>query len=273
MAIMGNLAGYYGMMGQKYNPAPPDPVEKSYKAHNAGVEQQAVDYGNIMESYKKLLAGAGSTDNQVTPAQYQYQPSTDVTNSMGMQQNLAQTGGYSPEDIANIRARGISPIRSIYSSANRNLKRQQGLSGGYSPNAAAGQAKLAREMSEQIGGAVTNVNANLAQNIAGNKMAGANSYAGTAGQQSALQNNIGMQNVESINAANRFNIGNKANIAGQAIQGMTSLYGTTPALVNTFGNQALQSAGLQNQIQQQANTTGLNQVGKVLSSADQNRRY
>lgn len=263
MSIIGNANV------RQFGARPPvvDPLEKSFKTHNAAVEQQGIDYSGIMKGYQNMLAGAGQAGNQVTPQSYAYQGSPDVTSALATQKGLAETGGYSPEGIANIRERGISPIRSIYSSANRNLNRQRGLSGGYSPNMVAGQAKMAREMSEQMGGAMNNVNASLAQNIAGNRLQAAPQYAQTAGQQSGLQNQIGMANVESANAANKFNVGNKTDIEGRALQGMSGLYGTTPALVNTFGNQAMQGAGLQNTIQQQANATGLNQVGAGL------RRY
>lgn len=170
-------------------------IPGSYGLYNTAIEQQAGDYGNIMNAYKGLQNG---------PA---------VQNL----QDLATTGGYSEADKQNIRERGISPIRSIYSSANRDIDRQRSLQGGYSPNYTASKAKMAREQSNIISDKVTDVNAQLAQNVATNRINTAGTY---------------------------------ANAAIQPVQGQQSLYGTTPALASTFGNQALGAAQLQNQINQ-----------------------
>ena len=48
-------------------------------------------------------------------------------------QQFAQTGGFSPEDLANIRARAVSPVRAVYANAQQNVNRQRALQGGYSP--------------------------------------------------------------------------------------------------------------------------------------------
>lgn len=170
-------------------------IPGSYGLYNTAVNQQAGDYSNIMQGYKDLAS---------SPA---YQNTA----------NLAATGGYSDADQANIRERGISPIRSIYASAQQNVDRNKALQGGYSPNYNAVQAKMAREQSGAISDATTNVNAQLAQNIAQNKMQMAPQFAAQA---------------------------------SKPLEGQQSIYGTTPALSNLFGNQALQAATLQNNINQ-----------------------
>jgi hypothetical protein len=170
-------------------------VTGAYGLYNTAVGQQAQDYGNIMAGYQNLPSTPG------------YQNTA----------NLAATGGYSDQDKEDIRARGISPIRSIYSSAQQNVDRNKALQGGYSPNYNATQAKMARDESQQISDATTNVNATLAQNIAQNKIGLAPTY---AAQETA------------------------------PLEGQKSLYGTTPALASTFGTQALQAANLQNNINQ-----------------------
>ena len=48
----------------------------------------------------------------------------DPFNSYGGFTEFSQTGGYSPNDIANMRARGISPIRAAYANAERELGRE-----------------------------------------------------------------------------------------------------------------------------------------------------
>jgi hypothetical protein len=45
---------------------------------------------------------------------------------------------------------------------------------------------------------------------------------------------------------------------------MTSLYGTTPALAQLFGNQALQGAQFQNQINQQGQEGKLQLIGQLM---------
>jgi hypothetical protein len=171
-----------------------NPLTDQYKVYNTGVQQQAGDYSNIMDEYKKLL-------------------------------DLSKTGGYSDTDIANIRERSISPIRSVYAGANRDVDRQRALQGGYSPNYAAVKAKMAREQSDVIGNQTTNINADLAQRIAQNKLSS----------------------------------------IPQAISGMTSLYGTTPALSSLYGNQALQGAQLQEQIKQRKSQQGLDTISRLMS--------
>jgi len=170
-------------------------VTGAYGLANTAINQQAGDYSNIMKGYQDLASSPG------------YQNTA----------NLAMSGGYSPEDISSIRERGISPIRSIYASANRDVDRQKAIQGGYSPNYAAVKAKMAREMSDTISNQETNVNAGLAERIAQNKIQMAPQFAAQA---------------------------------EKPLQNQQSLYGTTPALSSLFGNQALQAAQLQNNINQ-----------------------
>jgi hypothetical protein len=173
--------------------AGPVGTEGAFGLYNTAVEQQAKDYDNIMSGYKGF-------------------------NSSAPMQNfseLAATGGYSEQGKQDLRERGVSPIRSIYANANRDVDRQKALQGGYSPNYTAAKTKLARDLSQDIGDRVTSVNAGIAQNVASNRV--------------GLAPGLASQSF--------------APLSGQA-----SLYGTTPALANTFGNQAMNSAQLQNQI-------------------------
>jgi len=78
-------------------------------------------------------------------------------------QNFADTGGYSKDDLANIRERSISPLRSVYANANREVDRSRALSGGYSPGFGVLKARMAREQGQAISDANTNVNADIAQ--------------------------------------------------------------------------------------------------------------
>jgi hypothetical protein len=87
-------------------------------------------------------------------------------------QQFARTGGFSPEDLANIRARSISPVRAVYSNAQREVNRQRALQGGYSPGFQALQARMAREQSQGAADAYTDVEANIAEMVQKGKLAG-----------------------------------------------------------------------------------------------------
>jgi hypothetical protein len=122
--------------------------------------------------------------------------------------DFATTGGFSPRDIQNIRAQSIAPIRSIVSSGIQEVNRQGKM--GNAPNKVAALAKISREGAYETADATTNAEANIARMIQSGKLAG------LGGLQSGM---LG------------------------AMQGMTSLYGSTPGMANTFGNQVLSSTG------------------------------
>lgn len=257
------------------------PLSTQYDLYNQGVKQQAGDYDSIMQGYKDLAAKASSlpapgsyTSQQMTPAQATYKQSGDLTGAISNLQQLSNTGGYSGQDIADLRARGVSPIRSVYSSAQSNIDRAKSLQGGYSPNYTAATAKLTRDESQQIADATQNVNAGIAQNVAANKLQVAPQLASVTAGQSDLANNIGGQNTDRVNNAVASNIANSNNASQfniqsalqnpalnaqlEALNGQRSLYGTTPALASLFGTQALQGANLQ---------AGINNSGNQLNSA------
>lgn len=88
-------------------------------------------------------------------------------------QGFANTGGYSPEDVAAMRQRAQSGVTAAYGNTMMNLDRARALGGvGGSPNYIAAVSKAQRELPQQLSDATTNVNATLAQQIAGNKLQG-----------------------------------------------------------------------------------------------------
>lgn len=165
------------------------------------------DYGNIMNRYGSFLDSPG-----VTPHFGAY----------GGYQNFANTGGYSPEDVQNIRARGVAPMRAVYANAQQNLDRNRTLQG-YSPNYAAASSKMARELGYGLADAGTNVEAALADAIRQGKLAGLG----------------GMTNIDSARTS--------AELANQSaklqgMSGMSNMYSATPGMANMFGNQMLDSS-------------------------------
>lgn len=242
--------------------APSVPFQKfgDPNTFTSAATQQAHDYDKIMGNYEDILNRSKSnplTYSNVSPQLTQYKTSTDVDKSLTDLSGLADTGGYSESDKAALRERGVSPIRSVFSSAQRNIDRAKGLSGGYSPNFGAVTAKMAREQASEIGNAMNNVNAGIAQNVAANRLSAAPAYASAAQRENEARTGAETHNADIMNQINEFNASNNME-AGRfnrgtqlgAVEGMKSLYGTTPALTSLFGQQIGQ-ATQQNQNQQQ----------------------
>jgi hypothetical protein len=147
-------------------------------------------------------------------------------------QDMAMTGGFTPQGIQDIRARAIAPTRAIYENAQNDLKTQMARTGGYMPNYAAAQADLARKSNYGVSDANISANAGIAQMIQQGRMQG-------------LQGLTGAQ------------LG--------ALQGMTGMFGASPGLAGTFGNQVLganqQNLGLQS-LQNQESDQLVNQKVK-----------
>lgn len=286
----------------------PKPQGNIRNVYDAAVTQNADDYDNIREGYDSLQQRARSNQNN-SPLNYvpvnpifnrniqgiNYQRSDDLNTAITGLKDYSNTGGYSDADIGNIRERGISPIRSIYDSARRGVERNKVLQGGYAPNYGAVMSKMARESAGQIGDVTTRVNADIAKMVASGKLSGLQSLGSVASRDNELMNqanarNTEMQNevermnadeqrrVDELNAAERArvdtlnrgvdqqNFNNELN----AVQGKQSLYGTTPALTQTFANQALQdnaqsmqAVTTANNIKQQRANVGLNLIGRL----------
>jgi len=132
--------------------------------------------------------------------------------------NFAETGGYTPRDIGNIRARAVSPIRSMYAGANREVDRQRALQGGYSPGYGVLKARLAREGSSALSDATTNAEAMIAGLVNQGKQFGTSgllSAYGTTPGRSALAGNQALQSTQQRLAGE----GLQGEIGRSAIQG------------------------------------------------------
>lgn len=157
----------------------------------------------------------------------------DYGNVMNKFGEFSQTGGFSPEDLANIRSRAISPTRAVYSNAQQGLDRNRALQGGYSPNYAASSAKMAREMSQGLSDASTNAEASIAEMTQRGKLAGLQGMGSTM---------------------------------SSGMSGLTNLFGQTPGMANMFGNQQqgamdqwLRAQGMQNEL-------GLGKIGAQIQA-------
>jgi hypothetical protein len=95
--------------------------------------------------------------------------------------NFANTGGFSPADLANIRARAVSPVRATYANAERNVNRQRAIQGGYSPNYTAAMSRMAREQGQTTADAATNAEAGISEQVQQGKLAGLQGLSGLIG--------------------------------------------------------------------------------------------
>jgi hypothetical protein len=99
-------------------------------------------------------------------------------------QDFSKTGGFSAGDLANIRARAVSPVRAVYANAQQNVNRQRSLQGGYSPGFGVLQARMARQQGQGISDAATNAEAGIAEMVQQGKLAGLQGMAGTEARSS-----------------------------------------------------------------------------------------
>ena len=252
----------------------PNPVEDMYKLYNTSVEKQSGDYDDIMSRFRDIYntakgdGGGGYTPYQAEKAQYN--KSADTTSALASLKDLSETGGLSGADQQNLRARGISPIRSMYATAQRDMDRNRRLSGGYSPNFGAATAKMTRDMSSQIADQMDNVNARIAEMVQSGKLSAAPNYASAAQAESELSSKFSLSNRDAENEARRTNAmglfegkRDQKNLAAEAARGMTSLYGTTPALPKLYGDQAQDTAKFTADENQRKKNTALDLFGKM----------
>lgn len=175
---------------------------------NMAADRGAADYGDLMGNYKSLLYG-GPASNQNFGA-------------YGGFQNFADTGGYSGQDVQDLRQRAIDPLRGVYERGQSELNRNRALQGGYSPNYAAASTKMTRDLGHQVADTNVNVNASIADAIRQGKLAGLS----------------GMTDIDK--AKMQEDLSNRG-LDLSALSGATNLYGQTPGQASMYGNQMLTS--------------------------------
>ncbi len=225
------------------------PISQQFMGnYNQAVGRNLQDYGDIMKGYKDLGGNKFSFERVKAerPAElgeaYGY-----LREAMPGYREFANTGGYSGQDIQELRARGVSPIRAAYGNTMMELNRARSLGGGGgAPNYIAAASRAQRELPGQMADATTTVNAGLADAIRQGKLAGLAGISGIGSTMGGLSSDeagrqlqaAGMNQGADLQAQG---MGLQARIA--ALQGQNSLYGTTPGLSSMFGNQALNAYG------------------------------
>ena len=177
---------------------------------------------------------------------------------------FAKTGGFNPQQLAALRARGVSPIRAVYSDAQQQVSRQKSLAGGYSPGFAATTAKMAREKAGQLSEATTNVEASLADRVQQGKLSGLSGLAGIGEARAGREQQMSVTNLnnqlrtELANADIQLKKGQLDQVSKNRIQELRSQI-----------NIANQRAGLQASGMNLQGQTDLANIKARLSMADQ----
>jgi len=231
--------------------------------YNQAAATGMADYGNIMKGFNDYSKNANFSYKPVSATRpnelnegYGY-----LREAAPGYREFANTGGYSPQDIQELRARGISPIRSAYGNTMMELDRARALGGsGGAPNYIAAASKAQRELPGQMADAETTVNAGLADAIRQGKLAGLAGLTGIGGTMGGLADNEAGRTLQ----ADLANQGADLQVQGMSdsakrfgLTGATSLYGTSPGMASTFGNQALQSYNTRAGLEQGRNQNGL----------------
>lgn len=168
----------------------------------------------------RLLAATQNQGNtgQMTAGERVYNRSGDLGGALGQLKDWTSSGGYSDQDLASLRARGVSPIRSVYANALRNLNRQKAIQGGYAPGFGAASSRMAREMSEQLSEANMKVNADIADRVQKGRAGALDRYSGLLGDENQIMAGFVDKNVSGKDDASRFNAGLESQQADQALQ-------------------------------------------------------
>lgn len=205
------------------------------------------NFDNIMAGYKENL---NKPDYQFERINYTRSPELDK--SFKGWSEFADTGGFSQDNIADIRARNISPIRAVYGNMNNALQRQKNLSGGYAPNMGAITSKMGREASSLIADKLTDTNAGIAEMVQKGRLAGLGGLSSLSMADAEMLMKAALANQSAGIETSRLNSANKAS----NLSGMSNLYGTasgdtsmfTNALLNSM-NQRLAGEGQANQLE------------------------
>lgn len=214
------------------------------EAYQAAIDTQSADYDRLMKMYGGLFSGPSATP--LTRTIFDYETDPLLAGQISNVTNLAKTGGYSESDLGSIRARSLSPIRAAYANAQRNANRATRLAGGYSPNAGAVQAKLAREQSDVLSSASRNTEADIADRVSSGRLNYNNMLNPLLAREASERTRVGELNARNLRDAELFDAEQlSADFQRRmaALNSMTSLYSTSPGLIGLFGQQALQERG------------------------------
>jgi len=243
-----------------------------YNAYSNAAGQQRKDYDTMMGGYGDWRSGVSNLSSNIAqrrPDAITYNRSGDMQKAMSGYGNFADTGGYSPQDIQEMRARGMSPIRAAYGNTMMEMDRARALGGpGGSTNYIAAASKAQRELPGQLADATTNVNAGLAQDIRQGKLAGMQGLQQGSLAEAGLDQRAKELTEQGLSAWEARQLASQE-MSLRGLEGQRGLYSATPGMASTFGNQALQAYQQRNQLENLRQGTGLGLIDMQLRSLGQ----
>jgi hypothetical protein len=169
----------------------------------------------------------------------------DYGNVMGRYQEFADTGGFSPQDISNMRARAMSPLRATYATAQRNLGRSLG-AGGPAGSSGVLQARMAREQGQGMSDVARATEGDIAEQKQRGRLSGIGGMLGAYGAtpgQAALYGNQALGG-----AGQLLDLNQAQNQFANAMTGQMGQYATMPGKWQTGFNNLLAGAQVAGQI-------------------------
>lgn len=290
----GRQADIYNTAGDAYKKlySGPSPNEQEFIPWSQGIannytnsaNRAVSDYGDIMGGYSNMFntpqAGNKFSYQNVSanrPAELGESYDT-LRSALPGYRDFAATGGYSAQDQQELRARGTSPIRAAYGNAMQDMDRARTLGGG-AANYIAASSKAQRQLPGQMAEAMTGVNAKLAEDIRSGKLAGLSGITGIGSTMGGLSSSEADRQLQASMSNQRADLQaqgmtedsnpNSFRNRMAALQGMTSLYGTTPGQASMFGNQALNAYNQRFGQDQARNQYGLGLLGAQQGSINQ----
>lgn len=226
--------------------------------YNEAAGQNKQDYSNIMGGYNDFRKNLGGPTKFSVMRPPQLDEAYGNLSSAGKgYQQFADTGGYSPTDIQELRARGVAPIRAAYGNTMMELDRARSLGGGGgAPNYIAAASRAQRELPGQMADATTTVNAGLADAIRQGKLSGLGGLTAVGGTQGNLAGDEANRDLQAQGMGEQ-SLQNLRSNQLASFGGQASLYGTTPGMTSMFGNQALSAYNQRAGMEQSRNQYGL----------------
>jgi hypothetical protein len=195
-------------------------------------------YKGQFDKYKDFWSGIGDT-GWASPEQ------KEAGWGWGNFKNFAETGGWSPEEMADFRARAASGTPQLYDQMMQEMQRGRTVQGGYGPGYGTSMAAAARDKAEQIRQAQLGAETSLADSIRQGKMWGSEQGAGAAkgelgqmetGQKEAMSIDEKIRQINAQAAASRY-ASSQANLAQRLglINNITGLAGRTGGDLSYLG--------------------------------------
>lgn len=193
---------------------------------NLNRDQSQQQYGNLSNLGQNFATSGGLNPGYVSGVQNSL---GQLSGDLGTFRDFASTGGFTPTDEANFRARSNSVIPSMFSALSDKLQNQNTLNNGLNPGYNDQMAKMSRDEFQQAQQAGLGTETNLASMIRNNKMSGAQGL--LSGNQALVAGNQGL--LDASQRGQQMGLGTLQN-----------LYGSQLNNANTLNAQQLQAMGL-----------------------------